>query len=60
MVNFPQCLDCKNFIDKNEKGVFICKAFPDGIPDDVFWNNIWHDEHIDGDNGYRFEDKYKK
>lgn len=56
MVIFSRCLDCKNYIGKNEDGKYICKAFPDGISDDVFWNKIDHRENIDGDNGIIFED----
>ena len=47
-------MDCKNYIGK--KGdAFCCKAFSEGIPDDIFWNKKYHGEHIDGDNGYQFE-----
>lgn len=47
MVVFSQCMDCKNYIGK--KGdVFCCKAFPEGISDDIFWNKKYHIEHIDG------------
>lgn len=33
MVDFSQCIDCKNYIGKNKDGIFICNAFKDGIPD---------------------------
>lgn len=59
MVIFSQCIDCKNFIGENTEGKFICKAFPKEIPDKVFWNEVNHTKSIDGDNGYRYEDKYK-
>lgn len=36
MVIFSQCLDCKNFIGKKDNNTFHCKAYPDGIPEDVF------------------------
>ena len=55
MVIFSQCMDCKNYINRNEDGKHICKAFVDGIPDEVFWNKIWHEENIKGDNGVKFE-----
>ena len=29
--------------------------YPDGIPEDVFWNKINHEKNIEGDNGYKFE-----
>ena len=51
---FSQCMFCKIYIGK--KGdAFCCKAFPEGIPDDIFWNKKYHGEHIDGENGYQFE-----
>ncbi len=57
MVIFSQCMDCQNYIGKeNEK--FCCKAFPKGIPEDVLWNKINHEDYIDGDNGYKFESIY--
>lgn len=55
MVIFSQCLDCSNYIDNSEKGKHCCKAFPDGIPEDVFWNKIRHNENIENDNGIKFE-----
>lgn len=55
MVIFSQCLDCKNFIGKKDNNTFHCKAYPDEIPEDVFWNKINHEKNIEGDNGYKFE-----
>lgn len=40
-----------------EQCVFICKAFPEGIPSEVVWNEILHDENIEGDNGFKYEEK---
>lgn len=60
MVIFSQCMECKNFIEKKDGGEFCCKAFPDGIPEDVFWNKIDHKNNIDGDKGYKFESLYEK
>ena len=59
MVIFPQCMDCKNFIGKLAEDVFYCKAYPGGIPVDVFWNKIDHRENIAGDHGFLFENLYK-
>ena len=50
MVVFSQCLDCKNYIGKNKEGKHTCKAFKNGIPEKVFWNEVNHTESIDGDN----------
>lgn len=55
MVQFSQCIDCANYLGKNEKGFHFCRAFPTGIPADVFWNEISHKEEVKGDNGIRFE-----
>lgn len=56
MVIFSQCLDCKNYIGKNKNGKHICKAFSDGIPEEIFWNKISHTENIEGDNGFLYDD----
>lgn len=58
MVTFSQCLDCKNYIGKNEKGKHICKAFKNGIPENVFWNERIHTEIIEGDNGITYDGKF--
>ena len=52
-------MDCKNYIGKIDNNTFYCKAFIDGIPEDLFWNRINHENNIDGDNGYKFESIYK-
>lgn len=54
MVQFSQCIDCKNYINNNE-GIYKCRAFPEGIPNDIFWNKIDHNNNIDGDKGIKFE-----
>jgi hypothetical protein len=59
MVVFSQCLDCKNyFFDVKEKN--CCQAFPNGIADDIFWNELLHTEHIENDNGFKFEPLWEK
>lgn len=55
MVQFSQCMDCKHFI-KNDKGTMKCKAFKNGIPDDLFWNKVIHDKPYNDDNGITFEE----
>lgn len=38
---FPLCIDCKNYLFTNkESNNHICKAFPNGIPDELFWNKV--------------------
>jgi len=34
-----------------------CDAFPDGIPEAVFGNELDHRQPVDGDHGIRFEAK---
>ena len=45
-----------DFIPKNKEGKHTCKAFKNGIPEKVFWNEVNHTESIDGDNGILYED----
>jgi len=42
------CLECKNFIH-NKK--FTCKAFPEGIPDNILFNKKIHNKKIKGQTG---------
>jgi len=49
-VILPQCYRCEHYI-----GMFICKAFRDDIPDDIFKNYSDHTKPYPGDNGIRFE-----
>ena len=49
----PLCMDCKHLND-TECG-FSCKAFPDGIPDDIFSSTILHIKPYKGDKGIQFE-----
>lgn len=56
MVLFPQCTDCKHLKDeKTADGKFCCPAFPEGIPDGVFWNRVSHKENLEDDHGIKFE-----
>ena len=52
-VIFSQCLDCKHF-DFDNLNKNTCKAFPYGIPEDIFWNKIIHTQNIENDNGIKF------
>lgn len=46
-----KCTDCKHFF-KDDLEHCRCKAFPDEIPDEVFWGN-YEDEC---NNGIKFEE----
>ncbi len=49
----PACLKCKHFFD--EKGPLKCKAFPDGIPDEIAVGGNGHTKPFKGDHGIQFE-----
>ena len=48
--------DCYKCIHKIEFGA-DCKAFPSGIPSDIFTNKVKHTKPYKGDNGIMFEPK---
>jgi len=50
----PQCFYCKHF-HKSKRGVFACKAYPDGIPDDILFNEVDHRKPVEGDRGIQFQ-----
>lgn len=53
----PMCLSCKHFIETEWGNV--CKAFPQGIPREIFFEYYDHRKEFPGDNGIRFELKYE-
>ena len=57
----PVCLDCRHFIggagrDSTGEG-FVCKAYPDGIPQIIILGGGKHDKPRKGDHGIQFEPK---
>ena len=52
------CPICINFLRPKEDSN-ICKAFPDGIPDDYFWGKVDVEELVECKNGFKFEDRLK-
>jgi hypothetical protein len=46
---------CSYCINKNQDTT--CKAFPDGIPDDILMRKNDHLEPIEGDHGIQFESR---
>lgn len=47
-----QCTWCRNNNTTKDR---VCKAFPFGIPDDIWLNETKHDHPIDGDNGIVYD-----
>lgn len=38
--SLPKCMLCDHFIDDGNDKDMRCKAFPEGIPDTVLWDDI--------------------
>jgi hypothetical protein len=48
----PECYFCRHFYRNKGR---VCRAFPQGIPEDIFHGRKLHRKPIDGDNGFQFE-----
>lgn len=55
-IDIAKCVSCKHFLGTRKDQVACCKAYPDGIPDDIYWNRTEHINPISGDNGYLYEE----
>lgn len=53
----PICVNCTQWIESKDEYGFKCKAFPDGIPDEIIESKFDHREPHDGDNGIQFTPK---
>ncbi|NPE31552.1 hypothetical protein HNV12_27055 [Methanococcoides sp. SA1] len=49
----PECMGCKHFIESI--GMPACKAFPYGIPSEIWHGFKKHHESYEGDHGLQFE-----
>jgi hypothetical protein len=51
-----ECLarNCKWFGGISKENVYVCIAFPEGIPDDISFGDNLHEENIEGDGGYKY------
>ncbi len=50
----PLCYDCNYFHALNSR---TCDAFPEGIPDEIWFGTIRHDKPYLGDHGIQFKPK---
>ena len=65
MITVPICYfrDCVHYIGaKNDSEPFdeskeycFCKAFPNGIPDDIAYGDNLHEKPVEGDKGIQFQ-----
>ena len=54
----PMCLACRHYRRAiSSADPVVCAAFPDGIPNDIFWEYADHRLPYAGDRGIRFEAK---
>lgn len=53
----PQCLDCKHLDPQSNASHPRCKAFPEGIPVEVWLGSMPHTKPLPGDHGIQFEAK---
>ncbi len=54
----PKCLECLYYIGVDAVlRKEVCRAFPKGIPDDIFLENKPHETPIEGDRGLQFTHK---
>ncbi len=57
----PKCFsrECNNFLGasgrKEIAQIVVCRAFPEGIPDEIAYGDVLHLESYPGDNGIQFE-----
>jgi hypothetical protein len=51
LFGYSPCLHCKN---KGRPGSGTCVAFPNKIPDEIFWGKNLHKEPYPGDRGILF------
>lgn len=53
-----QCMFCQHF-DESVREQNLCKAFPEGIPQEVMLNQVDHRHPVAGDEGVRWKPRKK-
>lgn len=53
MIRIPQCFFCRRFPTGRGR---VCDAYPDGIPLEIFRNEVDHTKPYKGDHGLTFWD----
>ncbi len=55
--SITQCENCEHCFKWGDGGGrgWLCHAFPEGIPMDIIKGETSHEEHIEGDNGYKYK-----
>lgn len=52
-----KCIHHNSFVKDSAEELFSCKAFPDGIPPDIWTGKVSHEKPYEGDHGIQFEAK---
>jgi hypothetical protein len=52
----PACFECVH-LHTGDPGTLTCDAFPQGIPDPIYFEGVDHRQPFPGDHGIRWEPK---
>lgn len=60
MIRITQCFYCMHLsrLPREQMIVWRCKAYPEGIPEEIWRNEVVHNELVHGDQGILFEQKH--
>ena len=57
MIRMIKCLECKHFFEDKKNLSTKCRAFPEGIPPEIFREEFDHTKPYVGDSGIQYEKK---